>query len=399
MPTSRFQRIFILAGIIALFIAYIALWIRFINDPVERTGSDFIAFYSAGRVAQEYGYSRVFIPELQQAVQQEVVGFPLVEGQVLLLNHPPLLPPILRLLMTEDYVQSFHRWAILLLVIYAISLFTLNKALEVSGIERGNRVVIAITSFLFLPLFFSLMNGQDTPIVLLGVAIWFYGLVTGKEWTAGLGLSLTVMRPHLSLAFAIPMMFSHRKALIGYALGSAALVLLSVLIIGVDGMQRYISILSISASGEWHGMNEVSMVNLLGLVLRIFGESAVQFFRTGSWILFAVCIAVLTFLWSRKKGLQDNLLGLSVVLVLLLSPHLHFHDLTLLLVPFYELVRTGYLKNFAATASPIAASLLLFVSNISPALQFTMPYFLMLALAVYPYIANREPILIEPHRS
>lgn len=372
---------------------------RFINDPVERTGSDFIAFYSAGRVAQEYGYSKVFTPELQQAVQQDVVGFPLVKGQVLLHNHPPLLPPLLRIVMSENYVASFHRWVVLLIVLYALSLFVLDKVLQVSGIDRGTRLLIGIGSFLFLPLFFSLMNGQDTPIVLLGMAIWFYGLVTGKEWTSGLGLSLTVMRPHLSLAFAIPMAFRHRKAFLGYALGSAALVLLSVLIIGVDGMQRYIGILSISARGEWHGMNEVKMVNLLGLLLRIFGESWVQLFRSGSWVLFGAAIILLTILWSRQKGLQDNLLGLSVVIVLLTSPHLHFHDLTLLLVPFYELVRTGYLKNFAATATPIAASLLLFISNLTPYLQFTAPYLLMLALAAYPYLAKQRSTATALHRS
>ena len=388
-----------IAGVVSLIVAYIGLWIRFINDPVERTGSDFIAFYSAGRVAQEYGYSRVFTAELQQAVQQEVVGFPLVEGQVLLHNHPPLLPPVLRMLMTEDYVASFHRWVILLIALYALCLFVLNKVLEISGIERSQRIMIAIGSFIFLPLFYSLMNGQDTPIVLLGTAVWLYGLVTGKEWTAGLGLSLTVMRPHLSVAFAIPMVFSHRKAFTGYVLGSAFLVMLSVLIMGVDGMQRYISFLFISAGGEWHGMNEEKMVNLLGLGLRLFGTSVAAPFRTGSWILFAASIAVLSFLWSRKKGLQDNLLGLTVVVVLLMTPHLHYHDLTLLLVPFYELVRTGYLKNFTATAAPIAASLLLFISNISPYLQFTMPYFLMLALAVYPYAARQNSNLTEPRRS
>lgn len=399
MPTTRFQRIFLFAGILALLIAYIGLWIRFINDPVERTGSDFIAFYSAGRVAQEYGYSRVFSPDLQQAVQQEVVGFPLVEGQVLLHNHPPLLPPILRLLMTKNYVESFQRWVILLIALYAACLYVLNKVLQFSGIERSTRIGVTIGSFLFLPLFFSLMNGQDTPIVLLGTAIWFYGLVTGKEWIAGIGLSLTVMRPHLSLAFAIPMMFSHRRAFVGYVLGSAFLVALSMLIIGVDGMQRYMDILLISTGGEWHGMREEAMVNLLGLAIRIFGDSWMEVFRSSSWILFAAAIILLTVLWSRKKGLQDNLLGLTVIVALVASPHLHFHDLTLLLVPFYELVRTGYLKNFAATASPIAASLLLFVSNSTPYLLFNAPYLLMLVLAVYPYVSKQGSIATAPHRS
>jgi hypothetical protein len=399
MSYSRFQRIFIIAGILSLFAAYVAWWFRFINDPVERTGSDFIAFYAAGRVAQEYGFSRVFEPELQQAVQQEVVGFPLVEGQVLLHNHPPLLPPLLRLLFTPNYVQSFYRWVFLLIAIYIGSLIVLSKLLEHSEMERRTILLIAVSAFLFLPLYFSLMNGQDTPIIFMGAAIWLYGLTTGKEWLAGFGLSLTVMRPHISLALAIPMIFRYRKAFFGYVLGSSFLVVLAILINGLDGMQKYIDILLISAGGEWHGMREESMVNLLGLMLRILGPSAADIIRPWGWVIFAASIVGLAYLWSRKSELPGNLVGLTVIVTLFTTPHLHLHDLTLLLIPFYELVRSGYLKNFAAIAFPIAASLLLLLSNITPILQFNTPYLLMLVLAIYSYLSKERPTITAPRRS
>src|SRR3972149_5988028 len=68
-------RIFFIAGISSLLISYLALWVRFINDPVERTGSDFIAFYSAGRVAQNQGAAHVYDPLSQQVIQEEQVRF------------------------------------------------------------------------------------------------------------------------------------------------------------------------------------------------------------------------------------------------------------------------------------------------------------------------------------
>lgn len=399
MPYSRVQRIFIIAGIVSLFAAYIGWWFRFINDPVQRTGADFIAFYAAGRVAQEYGFSRTYEPGLQQAVQEAVVGFPLVQGQVLLYNHPPLLHPILRLLVTPNYVASFHRWIALLIVIYIISLVVLSKIVESSGMKPGAIRLVAISSLLFLFLYFSLLNGQDTALVFLGAAIWLYGLITGQEWLAGFGLSLTVQRPHLSLALAIPMIFRYRKAFLAYVLGSALLVILSTLVIGLDGMRSYIDILLISTGGEWHGMNEESMVNLLGLALRVFGPSVADPLRIWGWVVFGAAILGLTYAWTITRDMRTNLIGLTVIVTLFTSPHLHFHDLALLLIPFYELIRVGYLKDFAAIASPLAASLVMLVSNITPALLFTAPYVLMLLLAVYPYILTRKRLLTAPHRS
>jgi hypothetical protein len=164
-------------------------------------------------------------------------------------------------------------------------------------------------------------------------------------------------------------------------------------------MQKYIDILRISAGGEWHGMKEESMVNLLGLALRILGPSVADAMRIWGWALFAVSILGLTYLWSRRANVPANLIGLTIVVTLFTTPHLHFHDLTLLLIPFYDLVRSGFLKHFAAIAFPIAASLLLLVSNITPVLQFTAPYLLMLALAMYPYLSKKQQSVTAPHRS
>jgi hypothetical protein len=59
MRTANIRRIFITVGIISLSISYVGIWFRLINDPVERTGSDFIAFYSARRIVKSEGAPRV----------------------------------------------------------------------------------------------------------------------------------------------------------------------------------------------------------------------------------------------------------------------------------------------------------------------------------------------------
>ena len=99
----------------------------------------------------------------------------------------------------------------------------------------------------------------------------------------------------------------------------------------------------------------------------------------------------------------DWRIGLTVTLAVFVAPHLHFHDLALLLIPIYEFVRLSN-QNAGqempvAVITPLAVSLLLLMSNISPVLQYTIPYLVMLALAVYPRFSGWKAPLTALHRS
>ena len=107
MKTSSWRMIFF-AGVSALLIIYLIWWSRMITDPVERNGTDFIALYAAGRVAQAQGFAHIYDIELQQKIEQEVVGFELAEGQVLLYNHLPYLVPLLAVVV-NDYGKQRHQ--------------------------------------------------------------------------------------------------------------------------------------------------------------------------------------------------------------------------------------------------------------------------------------------------
>jgi len=394
MQTSGIRRIFLIAGIVSLFVSYFGIWIRMITNPVERTGSDFIAFYSAGRVAQNAGAAHVYNPDLQQEIQEHEVGFPLIPGQVLLYNHLPFLIPILQTIVSPNYVNSFYLWIFLLIALYITGIFFLSRSLKDKEFDQRDIWLTGIGGLLFLPLFFSLMNGQDTAFLFLGAAIWMYGLFSGKEMFAGFGLSLTTVRPHISIILALPMLFRYRKTLIGFVLGTGGLALFSILILGVEGTMEFINLIRISASGEWYGMKENAMYNLIGLLTRTLPWLGAETIRVIGWIVYGITIIALCIFWARSKDLEAGKIGLTVILALFAVPHLHFHDLTLLLIPIYELIRasaqSASLKTSIATVLPIAISLLLLLSNTSPLLQYTFPYLIMLALAGYPYYSKHK---------
>jgi hypothetical protein len=238
------------------------------------------------------------------------------------------------------------------------------------------------------------MNGQDTAFLFLGAAIWMYGLVTGQEMLAGLGLSLTTVRPHIALILALPMLFRYRKVFTGFVIGSGILALISFLIIGVNGTREFINVILISAGGEWYGMKQYAMYNLIGILMRTLPWLEAETIRTVGWIVYGITIIALCIFWARSKNLEAGKIGLTVILALFVVPHLHFHDLTLMLIPIYELVRSSIqddrLKTSIAIVLPIAISLLLLLGNISPLLQYTFPYLIMLALAGYPYYSKHK---------
>ena len=70
-------------------IIYIVLWTQMITNHNLRTGMDFIAFYTAGRIAQTDGIRHVYDVDRQRVIQESEVGHQLPAEQVLLYNHLP----------------------------------------------------------------------------------------------------------------------------------------------------------------------------------------------------------------------------------------------------------------------------------------------------------------------
>lgn len=385
MQKASLRRIFILAGIFSLLVSYVGIWLQFITDPVERTGSDFIAFYSVGRIAQRQGTTHIYDPELQQDVQEDLVGFSLAPRQLIISQHFPYLLPILMRITSPDYVVSFYKWISLMILIYIAGVMILTRILKKAGLDKDSIALAAYGGILFYPFFFSLMNGQDTALLFLGAAIWVFALLSGKELMAGLGLSLVTIRPHIVILLALPMFWRYRKVFWGFVLGSGGLALYSYLMIGTQGTQDLINLLLISAGGEGYALHEDAMMNLVGLLLRLLPQLPTDITHVIGWVAYGIAFLYLCIRWGRNRDLRDGRIGLTITLALFVAPHLHFHDLTLLLLPVYEWIwiskENEHPKTSLALLLPLIVSFLLLLGNLSSYLQYTIPYLIMLALA------------------
>jgi hypothetical protein len=141
------------------------------------------------------------------------------------------------------------------------------------------------------------------------------------------------VRPHICLALAISLFFRNRKAWWLFVLFAGLWALANILLIGMEGTLGFIHLLQISAGGTWYGMNELAMLNLSGLVLRIFPSIGLEALHILRWASYVTGIILLSVIWARSEVLDGRLLGISIIVALLFAPHLHYHDLTLLIIP------------------------------------------------------------------
>jgi hypothetical protein len=167
---------------------------------------------------------------------------------------------------------------------------------------------------------------------------------------------------------------------------------LSLASVGLSGLRGFLNLLIVSAGGEWYGMKEPLMINLVGLLWRVIGGLGANVIHIIGWVVYGITIIGLCVLWSRSKDIGEKEIGIAVVLAVFAVPHLHYHDLTLLLVALVAalviMVRGGFLSAQKAALLPLALSLVLLLSNSVLIVKLNFPYLVMLGLVLALYFPS-----------
>lgn len=334
MKRLSFRSILICAVSVALLALYSTVWLSFAGSPIAKI-SDFMIYYAAGRVP----LSKLYNIEAEREMQTRVVGSPFpVQGGVMPFNHTPILVPVLHLLVDDDYAASYLRWTVLL---WFVALGCALVVLRMTG-----DVALALAAGSFYPLFISILHAHDTGFLLIGILLSARLLSIRRDWLAGIALSLTTVKPHFAIFLAVPLIV-RPKALLGFCFASALLALYSVLLIGTRGVSEFLALIRISAGGEVFGMHPLAMYNLLGFMERA-GVSP-NFARPIAWIIFLLALISVLAIWKRRP--LNPPFALTVLLAVITSPHLHEHDLALLIVTFITLSKPN---AFVIVASSLA---------------------------------------------
>jgi hypothetical protein len=289
MKLIRIKPLLIASAILIQLIWYgIAVGQRMLH-PVLYKQTDFSIFYTAGRIADTGRYDLIYDIETQRVTRQEFLSVPLQTTQVLPFNHPPLFVPLMQIIADGNYLASYWRWVAVLIVFLVATMIVFNQLLREEKMEAGPRWLLIITSVLFYPLFVSFFRGQDTVIVLLGVMLWMYGLVTGRA-----GLALAVLRPQIALMLAFPFLFKRGRVWWWFCGIASLFALYSLLLVGLNGVRDYFLMIGISAQGQGFEINQQAMLNLTGLILRLFPHVNMDILHLATWGLFCASLAGLS---------------------------------------------------------------------------------------------------------
>ncbi len=372
----------LISGQVAL---YIFMWFQLLNDSSLK-GMDFISFYTAGRIARLGHYHQLYDLESQRAIQYTIVDENTFPGGVNLSQHPPYLAPLLSLLAVDKFVQSYILWTIIRLIVMFVCGELIRRFLYSSGWDARSAIFGALGCLSFFPFFLGLLGGQDTAFIMLGLFLWMFGLLNKKEASAGFGLALASLSPLIVGALGLPFLVVRRKASFWFIVASLLFLIYSLLLIGFQGGRDFLNLMAISSQGEGFGLNQSSMYNLLGLLLRSFPNVSAAVLRLISWGAFsAVIIFLVIFWWNKRDMLRIEHVGIAVSLAVFTLPHLHIHGLSYLLLPVLSVM--GILwnigrKTLALSFLPLTSSLMLMSTLLGLSLEYIIAYLFMLVLAV-----------------
>jgi Glycosyltransferase family 87 len=392
METINYRRILGLTGAFSLLIYYSLYWVNLLANPDERTGSDFMGVYVFGRIVQTTGFEQLYDIAAHQMIEEQVVGHPVTP---IFYTHLPFTAPLAAAVVVEDYLASFKRWALFLLLINALNVYLLANLLDIKRFTRENGLILILGAFFFDPTASGFMNGQDTAILLLGTVIWLAGMVSKKHFIAGLGLSLTTVRPQVALFLAIPFLFKHRKVFWGFVLGSSMLAGLSVWLLKTEGVIKFIESLRYIESTIWIEPHSFDMPTISGIIRRNFTLTDPTIAKTFVWICYLIGITVFSVWWYRSEEITEKHMGLITVFAILLLPYAHYHELTLLLIPIFCLLRILERNNIDQYYLAILPLIVSWLSALgfagSGALKFPIMYTVMFILGYS--LLNPEKIL------
>jgi Glycosyltransferase family 87 len=301
--------------------------------------SDFISYYTAAQLIKEHP-TNLYDLRLQTEFQDRILGslgssIRFTDG-LLAYNHPPFeivwFVPLARM----PYLWAFSLWALISSICFLTGIYLLTRDMNADKVSLN---WVYALSLLFLPILASLFQGQDSGTLFLFWILIYRSLRQRRDGWAGLWLSLVLQKFQLLIPLLLLLLLKRRwKVLAGFMGGGAVLLLVSWALVGFSGLASYARLL-VEMSGwvERRGIYPSQMHNFRGLFYSVLYPDHVVLANlltaSASLLLFALLIRAWRGHWDVDHPEFDLKFSLLLLTTLLVSPHLNFHDLSLLLLP------------------------------------------------------------------
>lgn len=271
---------------------------------------DFTGLYVGASLV---GSPTLYDPEANLAVQRKIGA---KEVNSIIFVRLPYLAAILRPLTWIQYHAAIVVWGFLSVAAL------IGFAFVFPYTER--RITLFMLCW-FIPVANAISMGQDSPFVILWIAIALRLRMYQRLFLAGLALSLCLEKWHLVIF--LPILFLLRRewrVLAGFVTGSAALIAFSFAVQGADFAREYWAVLHLP------NMNALPLLmpNLVGSLhfVEIFGLS--ESIAIALYLGLALVITIMV-LFACVRQQFEIALPVTLIAGLLVSPHGYLHDWTI----------------------------------------------------------------------
>ena len=293
--------------------------------------ADFTAFYSAARVVAEGRGSQLYEFRTQSEFQRD---FP-ARRTPLLFYHPPFELLLFLPLAGLSFAHAYAAWMGLNLALLICMSYLRHPYDKMFPLFRG--LLALLLALAFFPVSWSMVQGQDSILLLLVFALAWMALRRSQSSRAGCILALGLFKFQFVLPFmAVLAVRKNWKALQGFLLTGLGLALVSLVPVGWQGLQSYFGfLLEINQRLAYGTIRPVSMPNLRGLVTSLSGTTLPAPWPVAIIALMSLLLLILAvWHWPQQSETIDERLdlpfALNLLVALLVSYHLNVHDLTVL---------------------------------------------------------------------
>ncbi len=271
----------------------------------EPAGVDFHTYLAATHVGLQDGWAHIYDQSLVTSAELSLA--PSLVAQPYL--SPPPVAWLVSVVALFPYPLAAAIWAALTLTALAGATWWSSGRRGVAG-WLGVALAVAPTAVLI-----SVRVGQVVPLVAASVLIAWRLLREDCEMAAGLVLSLVLLKPNTAFLVPIAVLAAGRvRAFATFAVAAAAVVVAMTLSVGVAGLSHY----AVELQQPPPGTDALSLGGALGA----HGIVAV--------LLRLIVVAAVIACALRMRRSIGLAIAVGAVGSLLVTPYLHFSDLTML---------------------------------------------------------------------
>ncbi len=229
-----------LTALIAFYLVQIGnAWLN--NALFQPMGLDFLAFWSAGRIATLFHYSHIYdLPLLHQIQVQQ-----LTEHGVSALNYAPAPAALFAVFIVPFQLMSFldSQWGYWIwssVNLAALVLYLVYFGRQVAGTGKPQGTFVRVLAFMLLsyPVFQSFFWGQIEVFLLICCGEFIRNALANKPIASGLWLGGLLAKPQV-LILIVPalLLMNNWRVLAGFIAASVGILGASLALAGIGGMQ------------------------------------------------------------------------------------------------------------------------------------------------------------------